>query len=346
MVKSKMDAILARVVKEPVNFAEHPHVFFKAFEGGDTWCLLSDKDPNRDKTICTHDGTTKTCGEYVVFKSRGRKRANKTWVKMAYVNDAKIQEGCEFFHELAMSMLVCKYLDDIPTYSMAKLLSAEWKGVSPLKDLAKHGNTKESWAPGPHLYFADAKGAELEDLICDISPSELDSVVKQVLVALRLAQHRISLKHHDMHLGNVLLHKQDDTEWAVETPEGSLKIPIRGYRAVIIDFGLSSAIDPETKRQLRRLDEVLLTAPPSNDSDSDGWGVWGAQLEGDNGYDVAMFVESLVEGLFMQRPLCIKKIGLVASLQPYVNINFTRRGRPAERCGVDWAKIFKTLELV
>ena len=341
-----MDAILARVVKEPVNFAENAHVFVKAFEGGDTWCLVSDKVPGKDKVLCSHDGAIKACQEYVIFKSRGRKRVNKTWMKIAYMSDTQAQEGCEFFHELGVSMLVCKYLDDIPAFSMAKLLSAEWKGVSPLKDLAKNGNTHEPWAPGPHLYFADAKAKELEESILDLTSEELHSVIKQVLVAIRIAQHRISLKHHDLHLGNVLLHKEEDSEWVVETPEGVLKVPVKGYRAVIIDFGLSSAIDPETKRQLRRLDEALLTAPPSNDSDSDGWGVWGPQLDGDNGYDLAMLAESLVEGLFMQRPLCIDKLKLVAALQPLVNINFTRRGRPAERCSIEWAKVFKTVELL
>lgn len=340
-----MDAILSRVLKEPVNFAENAHVFFKAFEGGETWCLISDKAPGNDKFMCAHDGSTKTCGEFVVCKSRGRKRANKTWMKMAYVNDAKTQEGCEFFHELGVSMLVCKYLDDIPAFSMAKLLSAEWRGISPLKELAKNGNTRELWAAGPHLYFADAQGSELEDAIIDLTGSQLDSIIKQVLVALRIAQHRISLKHHDMHLGNVLLHKEEDSEWVVETPEGTVRVPIRGYRAVLIDFGLSSAIDPDSKRQLRRLDESLLTAAPSNDSDTDGWGVWGPELEGDNGYDIAMFVESLVEGLFMERPLSIDKLKLVVALQPLVHVNFTRRGRPSERCAVDWKMIFKAIEL-
>lgn len=343
---SQMDAILTRVLKEPVNFAENSRVFFKAFEGGDTWSLISDKVAGKDKTLCAHDGATRLCQEFTICKSRGRKRANKTWMKMAYVQDAVSQEGCEFFHELAVSMLVCKYLDDIPTFSMAKLLSAEWRGISPLRELASKGNTKEPWAPGPHLYFADADGNELEDSISDLTALELDSVLKQVLVALRIAQHRIHLKHHDMHLGNVLLHKEEDSEWRVETPEGPVVVPIRGYRAVIIDFGLSSAIDPETNRQLRRLDEAMLTAPPSNESDSEGWGVWGPKLEGDNGYDVAMLIESMVEGLFIERPLSVDKIKLVASLQPLVNINFTRRGRPAERCVVDWTMVFKAIELL
>jgi hypothetical protein len=91
-----------------------------------------------------------------------------------------------------------------------------------------------------------------------------------------------------------------------------------------------------------RLDEDLLTKP-KKDEPSDDWGVWGPKLEGDTGYDVAMFVESFVEELFRDRPLNIPKLQVVSSLQELFDIDFTDRGRPMETCVVDWPKVFAVL---
>ena len=342
-----MDVIFQKVLNEPVNFNDAPLVFFKGFDLSDTWVASKPLKDKKDGpcTIVSVNGATCNSNAYTIRRSRGRRRAGVTCSNAAWCLTPKSLEGNEFFHELGVSMLVCRYLSDLPAYSKTKLLSAEWKGESVFKARAEFGNSK-SWEPGPHLYFSRVKARELEDELDGMTAPVLESVIKQVLVAIRMGQLRIKLKHHDLHLGNVLVEPCEDCVDTVETPEGVLQVPVTKFRAVIIDYGLSSAVDPETNASLRRLDESLIMRAPSNESaSSDGWGVWGHELAGDEGYDVAMFTESLVETLFMERPLDIEKLKLVATLQHFVNIDFTDRGRPAERCGIQWAEVFKAVGL-
>ena len=174
----------------------------------------------------------------------------------------------------------------------------------------------------------------------------MKSVVAQVLVSIRLAQHRIQLKHHDFHLKNILVQPRESPgQWVVDTPEGTLTLPVC-MDATIIDFGLSSATDPETGKRFRRIDECLLIQRDDESTTSDGsWGVWGSDLENDEGYDMAMLVECLTEALFTKRPLDIEKVAFVTLLQPLVNVNFTSRGRPRENCTIDWKAVWKVLQL-
>ena len=341
-----MDSIFQRLLKEPVNFNDAPLVFFKGYDLSNTW-VAAKKDKGDDTCIVAVDGKTCKAAAFTIRRSRGRKRTGVTCVNAAWCATQKSLEGNEFFHELGVSMLVCKYLHDVPAFSKTRLLGAEWIGESVFKARAEFGNA-EHWTPGPHLYFAGVKARELEDELPAMPASVLDSVIKQVLVAIRLAQLRIRLKHHDLHLGNVLVEPCDDSEDVYDTPEGRVTVPILKYRAVLIDYGLSSAVDPETSMSLHRLDEPLIMRAPSNasKSSSDGWGVWGHELVGDEGYDIAMFVESLAEGLFVERPLPVDKIQLVSTLQHLVNIDFTDRGRPAERCSVSWQEVFRSVGVI
>ena len=260
---------------------------------------------------------------------RGTSKKKCAWVDTLWIQDKDTVKSNEFFHEAGLCKLVKDHLSDLPTFARGTLQSAKLD--------SKGGR---GW-----LTFLRVPGVELETIVNDLSPDEMKSIMLQVLASICIAQQRIKLKHHDLHLFNVLVHpaaESDAKQWSVETPFGLLHIPIVGMHASIIDFGLSSATDPESGKRLVRLDEELLTKP-KKDEPSDDWGVWGPTLEGDTGYDVAMFVESFVEELFRDRPLNIPKLQIVASLQELFDIDFTDRGRPMETCVVDWPRVFAVL---
>ena len=328
-------------------------VFFKSFDKDqiETWCLVKDK--KEGKTEENHLQTVErgkfSCEIVKMDTEKGKPRKNHAWLEAAWEVDypQKKISGTEFFHELAVSYLVSKYLADLPSFSISKFLGADFSSPANAFTLQLKGGNVESFEERkPHLYFRHARAEELEDVLNDkISAEQLLSIIQQVLVSIRLAQHRIKLKHHDLHLGNVLVLDGPNIIESYETPEGIVNVSIVGARAVIIDYGLSAATDPESGLRMQRIDEQLLIGSSNNESD-DGWGVWGSELDGDEGYDVAMFSESLTEILFKQRPLDVSKIAIVARLQEHVNVNFTDRGRPEERTGIDWTKLFRSFNML
>jgi hypothetical protein len=212
----------------------------------------------------------------------------------------------------------------------------------------KRRKTGDKVRDGNRIWFRAVANPcqSLESAIHSIDAPQLVSVIYQTLVAIRLGQHRIKLKHHDMHLGNVMLADLDhvDTEsWP--TPEGVQTIKPLGLRVVLIDYGLSTAVDPETGLWIKRLDEVLLMDKDEEDSQAgQSWGVWGEPLENDEGYDAAMFIESMTEALFQERPLDISKLEIISGLQRLVASNFTDRGRPSEKTTIDWSSVFQYLK--
>jgi hypothetical protein len=279
----------------------------------------------------------------------GKAKKHCAWTEAAWVQDDEKVQGNEYFHELAVSLMVREHLKDIPAFGASVIVGASYKSDGCGFEQRIAGNVKKHNKRGLNLYFKSVGSArDLEDVVNDLTFDQFHSVLYQVLTAVRMGQHRIRLKHHDLHLGNVLLTPADPEQKTLrlETPEGVQEIPMLGMLAVLIDFGLSSAVDPESKVLYQRLDEKLLIGDgDSEDSSSeDSWGVWGAELDGDEGYDVAMFVESIVEQLFQDRPLNIEKLTLIAKLQALVNVNFTDRGRPAENCTIDWAALFQIFQ--
>lgn len=251
---------------------------------------------------------------------RGKRK--ETWINAAFFITPTTLESNEFYHETAINFLVKKYLSDVPAYSRAEF---QWSNSKLDGDCV--------------ICFKKVEGTELEPMVPLLTAKEIHSILFQVFVAIRLAQHRIQLKHHDFHLKNIIITPSEKTEWVVETPEGVQTVPICGLEATIIDYGLSSATDPESKLRLKRADEKLLMNPGSGDT-GDSWGVWDSTLEGDEGYDFAMLVESFVEELFLERPLSIPKLDLISNLQRFITVDFTDRGRPKEKNSLDWEKIF------
>jgi hypothetical protein len=181
----------------------------------------------------------------------------------------------------------------------------------------------------------------------------LHSCIAQVLVGVRLAQLRMKLKHHDLHLGNVMVSPRGEAgELEIQTPEGLVKVPLVGYDATIIDFGLSSMSE---EKALVRLDIDLLIQGGSESSRSNSrltsdigksWGTWDPDLSGDTGYDFGMFIESVTETVLDERPLNLEKITMLAKLQELILTKFTDRCRPQDPSLVDWAKVWKVLEVV
>jgi len=265
----------------------------------------------------------------------GNSKKKCVWVNVAWSKDSEFFKSSEFVHEVAIGYLVRTHLIDLSVFSRAIILDVSCdnhRAVIGFRNLSP--------------------AIEFEDAIHELSTAQFASILLQVLSALCVAQHRIKLKHHDLHLGNIMVKAvEEDYEEIIETPVGVVKVPIVGFVATIIDYGLSSATDPETKLRHARVDEELLISRTRKEqeedmgqsvaSEDDEWGVWSPQLDGDEGYDVAMLVESLTEELFKERPLNVEKIKIVAALQELVNINFTERGRPSEHCSIDWTKLFQ-----
>jgi len=294
-----------------------------------TWCRVQVGEKEDTCELYGVDGRVLDGIIDRIADARGSSKKKCAWVDTAWVEESTMIKGNEFFHEAAVSQLVKQHLSDIPVFARGQFQQACL-------------NTKagRGW-----LSFQRVHGVELETVVNDLEPEEMRSVMLQVFAAILLAQHRIELKHHDLHLFNVLVtpvQEGEASDWKVELPIGHITIPIAGFHATIIDYGLSSATDPVTKKRFARLDEELLTKP-KRDEPSDDWGVWGPELTGDTGYDAAMFVESFVEELFRDRPLNIPKLQIISSLQELFDIDFTDRGRPMETCDVDWPLLFKTL---
>jgi hypothetical protein len=262
--------------------------------------------------------------------SQGYLRKQCQWENIAWVRDpySKSLLTCEFFHEACMGIVIRNYLADIPVFKRAFLQFA---------DIEKK-----------QLHFSMVGGKELDTVIHLLNAVELQSVVFQVMVSLCIAQHRIRLKHHDLHLGNVMVvPRKEPGSWIVETPEGRFTVPLVGYDATIIDFGLSSCVVNDVS--ISRVDADLLalgdsgTSSVSKASDvGKSWGVWDPELTGDTGYDFTMFVESIVDNTTLERPLPIPKLIFLSELQKFAKSNCTERNRPVKKCDVNWKSLFET----
>jgi hypothetical protein len=319
----------------------HSQVFKKKFkpEQVDIWVRLR-TEPTRFQgntfvDVYTTDDSVVKGDIDVMQDSRGYSRRFCTWVNALWAMDhyAKSLRCNEFFHEAVLSYAVKSALADIPVFARAAL--------------------REINVSKRTLVFQNTQGKDLDSRVMRMTLSELKSAIAQVLVALRIAQHRISLKHHDLHLGNVMVTPRTcPGTWVVQTPEGLLNIPLDGYDATIIDFGLSSIV--KDGNALVRLDIDLLiagnsaaTSQASRASSEIGksWGAWDPELSNDTGYDYTMFVESITETVLRIRPMQMDKIALVYALQKLITTPLTDRCRPVHQSMIDWPGVWHALEL-
>jgi serine/threonine protein kinase len=141
----------------------------------------------------------------------------------------------------------------------------------------------------------DYAGHSLQKSMIDLSLDEFKSIIMQVLITLALTQDYCQLKHHDVHLENIFITKNikesfedvpliSKSSWSYTVGTSEFHIPHSGVLVKIGDFGLSSVTDPATKIRYERVDYSML-----NGDDSE-WGEWSGQLDGQQSYDVAVFL--------------------------------------------------------
>jgi hypothetical protein len=282
------------------------------------------------------DGEIKRGEIDLLQDTKGYSRRFCTWVNALWVYDgySECLRCNEFFHEALLSYSIRTTLHDLPMFSRAAIMVA---------NVSKRT-----------LGFKKVLGGvDMDKELYKMTCSQLHSCIAQVLVGLRIAQSRMNLKHHDLHLGNIMVSPRTESgEFQIETPEGPVKIPLVGYDATIIDFGLSSL---SQEKSLVRLDIDLLIQGGSQLSHSTSrvtsdigksWGTWDPDLTGDTGYDFSMFIESVTETVLEERPLNLDKITMLAKLQELITTEFTERCRPQHPSLIDWSKVWNILELV
>jgi hypothetical protein len=148
----------------------------------------------------------------------------------------------------------------------------------------------EAWSTKDYGMIAMSHAGKcITEVIDDLHLSQIQSVVLQVLVSLSWAQEKVKFKHHDLHTGNVFVRNAEVSEsWT--TPKGiQVKLPSTAKQAVIADFGLSAATDPETLIRHSRIDFDLMS------TDRKGWGEWNDILENNCGYDIIVFLSCMAE---------------------------------------------------
>jgi hypothetical protein len=141
----------------------------------------------------------------------------------------------------------------------------------------------------------DHAGHALGNSICEMTLPEFKSAVVQVLVALAVAEQRVHLKHHDVHLDNVFVTRLKDSDalrttehWTYQLhwPADGAPITLKHHGILVRlgDFGLSSATDPRTRVRYERADYPLL------DGAEFEWGSWNGNLQACKSYDIATFL--------------------------------------------------------
>lgn len=83
----------------------------------------------------------------------------------------------------------------------------------------------------------------------DVDERVLYSIIKQVLVAVSIAQKKKKFTHYDLHSNNIMVKKCDKNDVLLYIVDENTKylIPSYGYYAVIIDFGFSYIEDLKNK---------------------------------------------------------------------------------------------------
>lgn len=149
---------------------------------------------------------------------------------------------------------------------------------------------RDAWLTRKYAFIAmDWAGQPLEDLLPSLTLPDVQALVLQVLIALAWAQDKVHFKHHDLHTGNVFA-RPIGVPRTWRAPWGSAyTLPATRWRAVVADFGLSAATDPDSKVRFSRADYCLM------DVDEDEWGDWTNALYEYEAYDVVVFLMSMLD---------------------------------------------------
>jgi serine/threonine protein kinase len=205
--------------------------------------------------------------------------------------------------DLCISRISCairknaKEIDGATTVSMAEEFINEVEVGKVVRDVVNQVlpsptfcRVFETWKTTVYGNIAmEDAGVSLEDVIYKMKLNQFKSIILQILISLCWAQKVSYFKHHDLHSGNAFM-KRRNVKKTWELPSGSsITLPDTNYQAIIADFGLSSITDPRTKTRHCRLDYGIL------DTEERGWGIWEDGLEGNEGYDIAVLLHSLID---------------------------------------------------
>lgn len=183
-------------------------------------------------------------------------------------------------------------------------------------------NLEEAWSEKYYGIIAMSHaGKSIVDVLDDLDLIQIQSIVLQVLIALSWAQEKTHFKHHDLHTGNVFVRNKDVCEsWT--TPSGlKINLPSTDKQAVIADFGLSAATDPESLIRHSRIDYNLMS------TDRKGWGAWNDILENNRGYDIIVFLSCMAEDtlMFTSKKWIQETLKIARSLVPKFKISSINR---------------------
>jgi len=169
--------------------------------------------------------------------------------------------------------------------------------------------TRDVWISDATGYILqDYGGTSLQKSMVNLTLPQFQSIVLQVLVTLAICQHTSSLKHHDMHLGNIFLNfltsasmydgqllQDDKTYWhyniaclgnnaQINKTGLNIYIPHNNVLAKIGDFGLASATHLQSQTRFERVDYPMLDACELE------WGEWSGRLDTMKSYDAVTFL--------------------------------------------------------
>ena len=105
----------------------------------------------------------------------------------------------------------------------------------------------------PYIIYEKIPGKNMHDAIKDGTISTYDEwlyLFYQILISLEIAQRKIEFTHFDLHTGNIMLRPiQGDFSYQVNIDMYTYTINAKyGYIPILIDFGMSSIVNPEDKR--------------------------------------------------------------------------------------------------
>ena len=181
----------------------------------------------------------------------------------------------------------------------------------------------ESWRSESHYNISmEYAGVEMGAFLEALTLEDLKSIVMQILISMAWAQKLCHFKHHDMHPGNIFIEKTEvPLVWVL--PNGKCMEIGGTYCARIADFGLSAITNPVSCTRHARVDYEL------NSVSHKSWGKWDHIYEGNEGYDVAVFLGCLRDDVEGDKKRWVSK--LLRELQKHSTpFKISRKGRPSE----------------
>lgn len=237
---------------------------------------------------------------------------------------------------------LCRGNEYVNEAAIGRILNEMVNSKLPCPLFCKMIGTWETLAYG-NIVMEDA-GMGLGENIYELSLNEIKSVVLQVALGIIWGQHFAHFKHHDLHSGNVFfLKRRIKKRWLL--PSGfSISLPDTNVQAVIADFGLSSITDSRNMTRYCRIDYGIL------DVREKGWGTWNEELKGNEGYDLAVFLQSLCEDCNFYKSEIKEEVRnwifmafkLLRSMNPPLKMS-KKQGRPFKNVSINMEEFIKKL---